>query len=379
MKAYTFKIVILLLFFLCVPALAQNKNDNSKEIEKIKKEISLFENKLKKEGDKEKDLIKEKNRLGEEIALRRKLVNSLKRSERRIERNIKESEKEIEKHKQNLKILRKSAKSRLISLYKYGRERELKALILSKSVTRAYTGLKYFLIIAKEDNKKINAIREENENLERSLAKNRILLTEKQKVAKEKGREIGKINNSIKSKESTLRKVRTNKEYYARLLREKEDALREYGKLFENNNNGISPLIYDVKFSTLRDQLPWPVEGRVVSRQGLYRDPKLKTTTLNPGIEIKTAYGTKVRAVARGRVKQIRWMPYFGQLVIIKHGENYHTGYAYLSEIHVELEQEVYPGDIIANVGRDQLKNESKLLFMVNRGMDSLNPEVWLR
>ena len=40
-------------------------------------------------------------------------------------------------------------------------------------------------------------------------------------------------------------------------------------------------------FHALQGQLPWPAGGRIISKFGKQWNPKLKTTTENPGIDIK--------------------------------------------------------------------------------------------
>jgi len=357
----------------------QQALNQTKELETIKKEITKYEKNLRREEKKEKDVVSELNALGNEILLRERLINKLKREEKRIGTRIGNAEKEIAEHREKLKVLQENSEARIVSLYKYGRERELEALLTSDSFSKTFTGLKYFLIVAREDRKKITELKKEKEELEQSIKRYRELLKAKKNTIDKKEEEIGTRNSRKKKEEDLLKKIRTNKAYYARLLRDKENAKREIEKLLGVSNN-FEPVNYDLKFSSMKGNLPWPVEGKIITRHGLQRNQKLGTTTFNLGIEIDAPYGEKVRAVARGKVRHIKWMPFFGQTIIIKHGEGYYSGYAYLSNIHVELGQEVYPHDIIAEIGRDLDKNEPKLAFFIQyKGSESVDPELWLR
>ena len=118
------------------------------------------------------------------------------------------------------------------------------------------------------------------------------------------------------------------------------------------------------------------------------------TGTRDPhhGVEFSNPSGTPVHAAAEGTVsfagpdeKAIfaPWPNFYGNLVVIEHGDNLFTLYAHLSRIDVIVDQKVLPGDKIGEVGRTGGAIGSHLHFEVRRGnvedyFSTQNPELWL-
>src|SRR5688572_11072639 len=60
-------------------------------------------------------------------------------------------------------------------------------------------------------------------------------------------------------------------------------------------------------FGTLRGQLPWPTEGRIVSAFGPQVHPRFGTRTFRNGVDIEAVQGTEVAAVYGGHVVYTGW------------------------------------------------------------------------
>ena len=123
-------------------------------------------------------------------------------------------------------------------------------------------------------------------------------------------------------------------------------------------------------FATERGKLMFPLEGRGEPRS-VRRD-----SADGPGIEIKTAPGTSVRAVFQGHVAFAdRYGPY-GRLIILDHGEHYYTVYANLGSFGVKVGDEVETGSKLGTVG-DEGKG-AMLYFEVRHRTETVKPEPWL-
>src|SRR5690606_3520486 len=75
----------------------------------------------------------------------------------------------------------------------------------------------------------------------------------------------------------------------------------------------------------LRQGLPYPVNGEVQGRFGAQRPEG----GIWRGIVIRAAEGAQVRSVADGVVVYAGWLGGFGNLIIVDHGEQYLSVYAY--------------------------------------------------
>ncbi|MDC1038218.1 peptidoglycan DD-metalloendopeptidase family protein, partial [Candidatus Marinimicrobia bacterium] len=131
-------------------------------------------------------------------------------------------------------------------------------------------------------------------------------------------------------------------------------------------------------FNALKGQLPWPANGRIITKFGRQWNPKLKTTTENPGIDIKGQPGSEIRVVMGGVVTTITYIRGFGTTIIIDHGGGFYTVYSHVTNIQTNVDGEVRNGDVIAYMGDSGSINGSKLHFEIWGKGQKLDPEKWL-
>src|SRR5699024_1428354 len=96
------------------------------------------------------------------------------------------------------------------------------------------------------------------------------------------------------------------------------------------------------------------------------------------GVVIRAAEGTQVKAVAAGRVVYADWLSGFGNLLIIDHGEQYLTVYAYNQSLLKEVGDVVTKGEAVALVGATGGQVESGLYFEIRHEGKPVNPVVWM-
>jgi murein DD-endopeptidase MepM/ murein hydrolase activator NlpD len=134
--------------------------------------------------------------------------------------------------------------------------------------------------------------------------------------------------------------------------------------------NGASPAGASSGFAASRGRLLFPLAGRSEVR------PARREGTDGPGLEIKTAPGTPVRAVFAGRVAFAdRYGPY-GRLVILDHGDHYYTVSGNLAAVEVKVGDEVSAGERIGTVGDEG--RGAMLYFEIRHGTETLAPGPWL-
>lgn len=115
----------------------------------------------------------------------------------------------------------------------------------------------------------------------------------------------------------------------------------------------------------------WPVNGKVVHGFST-------TGTVNKGIDIKGKLQEPVKSAATGRVvysgSGIRG---YGNLVIVKHNDEFLSAYAHNHRILVEESTAVKAGQVIAEMGRDA-SGVAKLHFEIRRNGKPVNPLKYL-
>ncbi len=128
-------------------------------------------------------------------------------------------------------------------------------------------------------------------------------------------------------------------------------------------------------FPGLSKGLPRPVPGDVQGRFGAQRPEG----GLWRGVVLRAAAGTPVHAVAPGRVVSAHWLSGFGNLLIIDHGKQYLSIYAYNQTLMRQVGDVVARGDEIARVGATGGQVEPGLYFELRHQGAPINPEMWLK
>ena len=119
----------------------------------------------------------------------------------------------------------------------------------------------------------------------------------------------------------------------------------------------------------------WPVQGSIITYFG-----KQKGGRKNDGINIISVKGNPVRAAMTGKViyrgnELLAW----GNLIIIKHKNNWTTAYAHLDKLLVKKGEIIKTGDIIASVGATGNVDKSQLHFQVRKNSKPLDPMKFLK
>lgn len=113
----------------------------------------------------------------------------------------------------------------------------------------------------------------------------------------------------------------------------------------------------------------WPLRGDVVARFG-----SQPGGTRLDGIEIAGREGAQVLAAADGDVVYAGAdIEGLGDLILVRHAENYVTAYAYNRRALVQEGQRVRTGQAIAELGT-RPDGTARLLFQVRRGSEALDP-----
>jgi lipoprotein NlpD len=126
---------------------------------------------------------------------------------------------------------------------------------------------------------------------------------------------------------------------------------------------------YDDKNIPSFSSFIWPVRGKIFSRFEQTKERK------HDGIDISAPEGTPIKASAGGRViysgSGIRD---YGNIIIIKHSENYFSVYAHNRENHVLEGDIVKQGQIIGKVGQTGKASGPHLHFEIRKGKTPIDP-----
>lgn len=365
-------------------------NYQSKAVRDLKNEIAATQKKLQSETYKEKSTAKIILNLEKEISLVERLINQIKKEEKETKAQIFLLEKEISSNEKMLEELKFRYAARVKHLYKKGTLSDLEKVLSSTSWRQAVYRAKYQKIIADIDRK--NKIRIHNLlikigksklDLEASLRRSTHLKNEREKQIKE-------IRSKRIKKKRELERIHHNKKELAQYLKEKKQGVIELEKLMEKIKKDKlrrdreerirrqKEALKSKSFKSLKGQLPWPAEGRVISKFGRKWNPELKTTTNNTGIDIKGQPGSPISTIMGGIVTTITFIRGYGNIIIIDHGGSFFTIYSHITHIQTNVDSQVQAGDIIAYMGESGSINGAKLHFEIWGKDQKLDPEKWL-
>lgn len=190
-------------------------------------------------------------------------------------------------------------------------------------------------------------------------------------------REVGeRIAARNREKETLLESRISYEQRLATLRRQKqetEDELNAILSLVRNLNLRMQSEVEQVDIAKAKGKLPWPVDGKLRGRFNPSAKPPVR------GVTVALTGGTPVQAVHRGKVVHNDVLRGIGRVVILMHGEEYYSLYAFLSESSLRIGQDVERGDVVGTSGFVTSLNGPGLYFELRYHQQAVNPEQWLR
>ncbi len=348
------------------------------EYKKIQKEIKTHKEKLEKVKKRESSILNDLEMTNRQLS---RVEFDLRKYRKRLietESNISKVENEISLNKSNIERQREWIKRRLRAMQKYGRTSDTVMLFLSADdISQVMRVGKFLQYITVYEHRMLNAYREDLEDLnekEKQLVKLKTeLMNNRERVEAE---EVS-IAKTKKEKEMLFASVRREETSYKNMLKELKDASK---KLLDVIRESEKTDTFSAKgFSKLKGNLLWPVDGKVAIPYGSQKDPQFNTPIFRSGAYIQSNDDSFARAVYNGKVVFAEWFKGYGQLVIVNHGEGYHTLYGSLSEIFAKVGDIIKREQVVGRVGNSGILNVPGLYFELRYKGKPLDPLQWLK
>ena len=369
----------------------QELKAQSNAIQSLRNEIEATKKRIQSESRKEKSSVRRVSNLSEEVSLLQRLLKEIQKEEKLLIADISRTGKQIAQSEVELDTIRVRYARRLVKMYKKGQLSNLEKIFSSTSWRQAVYRTKYLKIISDLDQKTHNTIRSllieigrQKLNLESALRKKRRLKRDREKT-------LSQVRDKKRKEQRELTKIRRSQKDLKTYLTEKQAGVKQLEEIITKIREDIDRVEREERirrqqralkakeFPKLKGQLAWPAEGRVITKFGRQWNPKLKTTTENPGIDIKGKPGSEVRVVLGGIVTTITFIRGFGTTIIVDHGNGFYTVYSHVTNVEINEDSEVRGGDVIAYMGDSGSINGSQLHFEVWGEGKILDPEKWLQ
>ena len=297
---------------------------------------------------------------------------------------------DILKNENELESLRARYKKRVVSSYRKGRLTDLERVFSSTTWRQAIYRTQYLKIISDIEKKLTNQIERLLIQISQQKLELEAVLRNNLKLVRDKQQQISSYRDMRIDREKELNRIRNDKKALSNYIEEKEAGIIQLEsiikKVLEDKARYERELrirkqqeaLKTKSFKALKGQLPWPAEGRIIAKFGRQWNSKLKTTTENPGIDIKGQPGSPIRTVLGGVVTTITYIRGYGTTIIVDHGGGFYTVYSHVTNIQTVVDGQVRNGDIIAYMGDSGSINGSKLHFEIWGKGQKLDPEKWL-
>ena len=129
-------------------------------------------------------------------------------------------------------------------------------------------------------------------------------------------------------------------------------------------------------FHRLKGTLIPPVKKKPIQTFGP-QSAGHKVSIRHTGLTYKITTGTAVKASAGGLVVYAHRFEGYGQLVIIDHGQGYHSLYAHLDRVDAKLNTKVVRGSVLGTSGESGSLDGPKLYFELRHQGRAIDPEPW--
>ena len=385
----------LIVFVLAGLILAEGYDDkitrNRSSLDRLKSEINAIQQQIDQSKKKETDTNEQIALIDKKMAYISRTRGLLERERRLINAKIDASNQQLEETQTRLKKLKELYAERAVYAYKYGRVRNLGLILASASFNEALIRYKYLRLIAEHDQRMIESIQEKEVEINRIKKDLEKDLSSKTENLREKKREESNYLTNRSKKTDLLKKIQNNQSTFLNQLKRKEREREQLTKLIaelertrRQQKTSDKPSVY-VQFdfddiTRAKGKLPWPVDGKVITKYGKQRDPGgSKTYINNTDIEIQSNLGTPVKSIFTGVIRIITYLPGYGNTLIVDHGKGYYSVYSHLDEIYVQKDDFVKTGDVLATVGDSGSFSGAKLQFGIYGSQESYNPESWLK
>ncbi len=393
-----FIIQIIFLIFSCQFIIAQSdERDYDEElkyqndaINALKTEINQLRLKIKTAESRERSASTRISSLDEEISLTAKLIRSLKSEEEKTRKRILQLKSDILKNENELESLRARYKKRVVNSYRKGRLTDLEKVFSSTTWRQAIYRTQYLKIISDIEKKLTNQIERLLIKISQQKLELEAVLRNNLKLVRDKQQQISSYRDMRIDREKELNRIRNDKKALSNYIEEKEAGIIQLESIIKKVLEDKARFERELRirkqqealktksFKALKGQLPWPADGRIIAKFGRQWNSKLKTTTENPGIDIKGQPGSPIRTVLGGVVTTITYIRGYGTTIIVDHGGGFYTVYSHVTNIQTVVDGQVRNGDIIAYMGDSGSINGSKLHFEIWGKGQKLDPEKWL-
>lgn len=386
-------LVLLSVFLLWAPALFSNETEDKKrELARLKSQAAQKENELKKYREAEKQISREISDLESRRREAERKKNKVEADISYIEQSLLSTADKRAVLKKSMPLWQRVVLAELDAYYftprcydcpgGYSLEEDIfvDRMITHKAAFTAAMDKEQRLtdkqiLTYEAKNKQLqersSKLEEEQGVITTRFRKKKSALDVTKRKAEEVRKEINELNRSAEALNNLLAKFeRTRKAQDAKASAQKTAGAKK------SASGGP-------KIDAALHSLPWPVNGKVISKFGKEYRADLNTWIFRDGIKIAAQRGQEVRAAEEGSVIYAGPFRSYGNVVILDHGKGFFSIYGFLQDIKAAVGDKLPRQGVVGSAGPDTQTSSGTgryaVYFEIRQGTVAVDPLAWLK
>ncbi len=356
---------------------AESLQESQQRLEKIKARLEEASRDLRQKEQAERNLLGDLRAVEEELIGLERRRETLVARMAEIETEVETQRRASAKARGRVEEVEGRVHRRLSALYRTGGWGPLKALFSSLTPAELAHQYSYLTRIVRHDRELLDDYRGRLAALHRAVAALEALQNRQAGLLVEVQGNHATLVEGRRLKEKLLVRVKQDKGALAALVRELTEKAERMAALLKKLESARTAEYIDTGtlFGRQKGRLPWPLAGPVVVGFGSQRHPQLGTLYESNGIEIGVSGEKPVTPLWDGRVVFASWFKGYGNLLILDHGDSYHTLYAHASRLTRKVGDQVKKGEVVAYSG---FPGTGGLYLEIRHRGSPVDPLAWL-
>jgi murein DD-endopeptidase MepM/ murein hydrolase activator NlpD len=374
-------VFIILVLFL-IPNASIFASSLEDQLDQIKKEKEQTKKQIEEVKKKEQDYLGQVNKVETQLLSSLDQLNTLNVSFADVKSDIDKTNIDLAVKENDLAEIGKELEgkesilnNRISAIYKNRGSSLFEILFKSKSFIEFLSKLKLMNLLAEQDTKIIEEIKDKKSA---TLSVKQNIMELKQMQDEQKGN-LEKLVTQAEQKKVEVADILDQKKNLLSDTRADKNALLAMQAQQIAKENEIQRILESLRYgSAPNGRLMWPVAGRLISGFGMRRHPIFGGTRMHTGVDLAAPSGTPIIAADGGEVLQASYSGGYGNSILIYHGGGFATFYAHMSGFAVGQGQMVKRGQVIGYVGATGWATGPHLHFEVRINGAARNPLGYL-
>ena len=373
-----FGVVLGFLLFLQNQGSAANLAENNQQLLAVQSSIRVLDHRVTEISAEKQDLVARLSSLEKSIGDSASELKQIKIQAHSNSQTVVRLGIEIKSLRDLLAVQRQTLKDQIYTAYTLGKRSRLKLILNQEDSLQASRMMTYYGYFNRARVENLAVVQQSLKELNELQGREQAHSKELQELLVKQERKRESLEEDLLKRQQLLRFLVSDEQDKLKVLAALKVDEKRLQQLFSEIQESMDDFPYELnitqEFSEQRGRLGWPVSGPVIKTFGARR-----SASRWDGIVIRAEEGDEVKSVSRGRVVFSDWLRGYGLMIIVDHGNDFMTLYAFNQSLYKDVGDWVDVGDVIATVGKSGGRNTAGLYFGIRDQGSSLDPQKWLK